>query len=209
MASLLSTLAPVFATPEDVELRAVVADKLQQVQHPWGELIALQIAIADGRGTPAARTRVRELLAEHVDTFAGPIAKVASTLAKKKCLGFERGFLTSVVLDRRQVPRAAWEAAAKAPQWATVESLQLSVLTTPQWWVAKWARNPAATRSLRRFDVSNALVLERATPADRWTLVRAQPSAVYAGMLRALLPARDLTVAAKVPAKHRAFHGVG
>jgi len=102
MPSPLQLVKPVFAQPHDLALRAVVADQLQQAHAPWGELIALQLAIADGRGTPAARKRVRELIGEHVDDFAGPIAKVASTLASKKCLVFERGFLTEVTLDKRQ-----------------------------------------------------------------------------------------------------------
>jgi hypothetical protein len=129
---------------------------------------------------------VRELLAKHVALFAGPIATVASTLERKHCLLFERGFLAQVELDRRQVPRTAWLAAARAPHWATVREARFSVLTTPTWWVAHWAKkNPAALRSLVSLNVSNALVLERASPADAWVVVRCLRATRYAGLLAA------------------------
>ena len=165
-----AALAEVFEHPDDLALRAVVADVLQQHGHPQGELIAAQLA----RPTPATRKRARDVLAAHLADLVGPIGRVASLQPAKKCLVFERGFLAECTLDRRQVPRAAWEEAARAPEWATVHSVHFSVLTTPQWWVAAWAKNPAATRSLRVFDVSNALLLVR--EADQpWTLMRATP----------------------------------
>ena len=191
---------PVFAHPADLALRAVVADKLQQQEHPWGELIALQLA----PGTTAIRKRIRELLAEHTAAFAGPIAKVASLLPAKKCLVFERGFLAEVSLDRRLVPRPAWEAAARAPHWATVHTAHLSVLTTPQWWIAAWAKNPAATRSLRVLDVSNAIRFER-DGGGPWTLVRTTPRSVYAGIARAFLRGASPVFASNIAASHRAF----
>jgi len=198
----------VLARPGDAELRRVTGDALLEAGHPWGELIALQFAVAERRASTPIRQRIAELLKQHVAVFAGPIATVASTLPRKQCLVFDRGCLDKVRLDRRLVPRAHWEAAAAAPHWATVSELDLSVLTTPHWWIAAWARNPAATRSLRRLAMT-AIVLERGDPSAAWTVVKSSSRSVYANMLGAFasgLPAAErarIAFAAKIPKNHR------
>jgi uncharacterized protein (TIGR02996 family) len=195
-----ATVEQVFERPHDLALRAVVADALQQQQQPWGELIALQLATP----TPTIRKRIRVLLTKPA-AFVGPIAHVASLLVKKKCLVFENGFLSEIELDRRLVPRPAWTAAAKAQHWATVRNVALSVLTTPQWWIEEWAKNPASTRSLLRLDVSNALILERATPTEPWTLVRMTPRNPYGSILAAFIGEAKIELAASLPKRHCEF----
>ena len=196
----------VFARPADLALREVLGDVLQQQQDPRGELIALQFAIARKQGTAAIRKRVRELIEQHVATFAGPIAKVASTLESKHCLELEHGFLGAVELDRRLVPRAAWVAAARAPHWATVHTVKLSVLTTPQWWIAAWAKNPAATRNLRVINVSTGLVLDRDKVSDPWRVTRCLREHPYGAMLTAFATGNhEIVCGPKLPKTQRAL----
>ncbi|MFT3698405.1 MAG: TIGR02996 domain-containing protein [Kofleriaceae bacterium] len=199
-----SPLARVYANPGDDELRAVVADELQQKGDPRGEFITAQLAIANGTATPAIRKRARELVDDNLAAFVGPLVKVASLLAKKKCLEFERGFLSRVRLDRRSVQRADWDKAAKAQEWATVTEVELSVLTTPIWWIEKWAKNAAAKRSLLKFSFT-VCQLERSAADLPWTITRIEPRTVYHSALAAFLsPAEKKTVTfGKVAKKHR------
>ena len=204
-------VASIFVAPDDDELRRVVSDALIDRADPWGELIGLQLAIAEKRGTTEIRKRAAELVKAHITTFAGPIAKVASTLARKKSLVFEKGFLSEVELDRRLVPRPAWEAAARAPHWATVRRVRLSILTTPLWWITKWIANPAATRSLRIIDVSG-MQLERATLAGPWTVTKTGGAKFFGANLAAIargLPRAErarIAFAPKIATKHRLMH---
>jgi hypothetical protein len=206
--NLLQILAPVFADPSDLALRSVVADALLEQQHPWGTLIAAQLGAKKGPAGKQLRASEAEMLAEHLEDFVGPIARIASLLPKKKCLLFASGFLDFVRLDKRKVPRDAWIAAAKAPHWATVRVAELSVLTTPIWFVTAWSKNRAATRSLCEFSFSG-LTLERKTPTDGWILSGLYGPKPYGTVLAAFvsgLPASErarLTFAPKVPKKHR------
>jgi hypothetical protein len=196
----LDVVAPVFTTPDDNELRRVVGDALLERGHPWGDVIATQLCVAEGRAKVGEKKRAAELALEHVATLAGAIAGVAHHASYV----FERGFLAEVAIDRRGRSRTEWEAAARAPHWATVRATHFSVLTVPQWWVGAWVANPAAMRSLLVIDVSNALVLDRPDTASAWTVRRATPRPVYIGMLAAL--AVPFTFARKVPANHRAAY---
>lgn len=136
----LKVVKPVFETPDNLALRRVVGDALLERGHSWGEFIALQSAVAAKRADRVARRRLDELLKKgSVEQFLGPIAQVVLTGPEKKMLVFDHGFLAEIQLAKRLVPRAHWTAAARAPHWATVRKAEFSVLTTPQWWVEKWA----------------------------------------------------------------------
>jgi uncharacterized protein (TIGR02996 family) len=66
------TLADVLAKPDDLELRMVWADALQEAGDPRGELAALQLA---GRATYASWKREHELVLEHGEKWAEPIGR--------------------------------------------------------------------------------------------------------------------------------------
>jgi hypothetical protein len=209
----------VFADPSDLALRSIVADALLEQQHPWGTLIAAQLGAKKGPAGKQLRASEAEMLAEHLEDFVGPIARIASLLPKKKCLQFANGFLDIVRLDKRKVPREAWIAAAKAPHWATVRVAEFSVLTTPIWFVAAWSKNQAATRSLCEFSFSG-LILERNSPSDGWILSGLYRPTPYGTVLAAFvggLPKSErarLAFAPKLAKKHRewaiaALRGLG
>ena len=200
-----SPLAPIFESPDDDELRRVIGDKLLEQNDPRGELIALQFAIAEKRAKPPEKKRAAEILEKHLAELLGPIHHVAH---KQSCV-FEKGFLVELHVDRRLVPREDWAAAARAEEWATVRKAELSVLTTPMWWLTEWMKNPAASKSLRGLGVSG-IYLERDTTTAPWRVVKFAGRARYARILVALMqgmPAHErarlqLTVKA---AKHKAM----
>ena len=189
-------LAPIFAAPDDDELRRVIGDQLLEQNDPRGELIALQFA------KPVPKKRISEIINKHLAALIGPIFHVAH----KKSVVFDKGFLSSLEVDRRLVPRADWEKAAKAEEWATVKDVRISILTTPAWWLTEWMKNPA-TKNLQRIDVSNALVLERHDNA--WRIVRTTPRKTYTNLLAALMKGMSADERArvhlgpKIPKNHR------
>ncbi|MFO0737510.1 MAG: hypothetical protein U0270_16580 [Labilithrix sp.] len=48
-------VAPVWKSPDDDDLKAVVGDALLEAGSPWGELIGLQLKVAAKKATPADR----------------------------------------------------------------------------------------------------------------------------------------------------------
>ncbi len=204
----LKLVAPVFADPSDLALRSVVADALLEVHHPWGTLIASQLAKQSGPVGKALRASAAEVLAEHTEDFIGPLARIGSTLQKKHCFGFVNGFLDFVRLDKRKVPREAWAAAAKAPHWATVRHAEFSVLEVPIWFIKAWAKNKSAMRSLCVFTFSG-LHLERESPSDGWVLSAIFRPTPYGTALAAFvegMPKSErarMTFAPKLAKKHR------
>jgi len=109
--------AQVTAQPADLEARAVLADALQLIGDPRGELIALQLAIADGTASAGAERRATALLAAHAESWTGPLPGI-----DRASRTFVRGFLTAVTT------RASGEAIARSldrPEWSTVEQLEV------------------------------------------------------------------------------------
>lgn len=157
-------LARVWAAPWDSELKLVVADALQDLKDPRGELIALQMAPP----TPASALRVKAILRKAALHLAGPIARVTT----RRFWHFEKGFLTSceVVATDRMIARRAWEDAARAPEWATVERVRLRLGGPPRWWPDLWAKE-APLWSLREVQVGTAS-LGRAGPRAPWEVVK-------------------------------------
>lgn len=200
-------VAPVWKSPEDDDVKAVVGDALLEAGSPWGELIGLQLKIAAKKGTPADRKLALTLAKRHRDIVGGAIAKVGSTTNRWIC---EKGFLTECAVERRLVKRPDWEAAAASPYWATVKRVYLSILVTPLWWMTAWAKNPA-TKSLRQIDISN-FHLERADAKSPWRVVKAtSTSKVYgkylAAFAKGLSPAEQkaLVIAPSVQPPKRAM----
>jgi len=147
--STLSVVQYVFDDPHDDDVRRVAADALLEREDPWGELINIQLRIADGKATAAEIDRAKVLLFKHGGLFAGPLAKITKVGSRI----FEKGFLAEITTDATMVGRRDWEAAATAPHWATVRKVQIDMTSTPIWWVPAWANNPA-NRFLRELNVS-------------------------------------------------------
>lgn len=100
------------ASPGDMQLRTVLADRLQAIGDPRGELIALQLA-----DDPASAKKAEKLLATHIDTWTGPLPGIVAASRR-----FERGFLVAayVKLDAQRLERSL-----ERPEWGTIEELAL------------------------------------------------------------------------------------
>ncbi len=72
-----SAVAPVKIPPQ--EARRVWADELSEAGDPRGELVALQLALADGTASPSATARVRTLLNKHARAWA-PVGLARETV---------------------------------------------------------------------------------------------------------------------------------
>lgn len=105
------------AQPGDLDARAVLADALQAAADPRGELIMLQMAIADGTASAGAERRVTQLLQNHADEWVGPLPAIERTGRR-----FERGFL---VACETNADNAAIERTLDRPEWRTIEELSL------------------------------------------------------------------------------------
>lgn len=130
----LSIVQRVFDSPDDDDVRRVVADELLEHGEPWGEFIQLQFA--------GEKKAADALVKKHVATFAGPLAKIAKSDSRE----FARGFLVRVLTNASMVPRPAWEAAATTPYWSTVSRIEIDMSTTPKWWLPELMKNPALRR---------------------------------------------------------------
>jgi uncharacterized protein (TIGR02996 family) len=174
--SLDALLAPVWAAPDDDDVKAVVGDALLEAGNPWGELIGLQLKIAATKASAADKKLALTLAKRHRDIVGGAIAKIGSTTNRWIC---EKGFLVECAVERRLVKRPDWEAAAKSPYWATVKRVKIGVLATPMWWMTEWAKNPA-TKNLRYIDLSN-FHLERAGEDKPWRVTKATSTSKFYG----------------------------
>lgn len=107
-------LALVYADPDDVAARHVLADALLERGDPRGEHIALTLA-DDPSG--AARERADALLREHHRSWLGPLARVVPWGAAS----FDAGFPDRVAAFFPEERDLAW--VADAAGWQTVRSL--------------------------------------------------------------------------------------
>jgi hypothetical protein len=176
---------PVWDNPGDDALRAVIADELLELGHPWGDLINLQlrISVAAKSAKPADKKLALTLAKRHRDVIGGPIAKISNTVNHWIC---EKGFLVECDLHRRLVKRPNYEAAAKAPHWATVRCVHVSILHTPQWFLRIWMKNPAL-KSLREVDVSGGLQITRESEGAPWRVTKADGVQFYGNYLAAIV----------------------
>nr|MBA3540503.1 TIGR02996 domain-containing protein [Deltaproteobacteria bacterium] len=105
----------VFATPDDDAPRVVLADRLQELGRPRGELIALQLAEAEGSGTEEGARRADAILETHWKTWMGTLADVVASVQ------FRRGFPTVIEIDATSSTQ--WAGYASHPLLATVEEV--------------------------------------------------------------------------------------
>lgn len=66
-------LAQIYANPSDLDVRAVYADRLTELDDERGEFITIQLAHLAGRVTTASRGRETELLRYHAKTWMGSL----------------------------------------------------------------------------------------------------------------------------------------
>lgn len=110
-----SLLAAIYAEPENTAHRLVYADALTERGDPRGEFITLQCTRApDAR--PSARER--ELLKNYGRAWLGPL----DSGIRKQGLVYRRGFPA-------EARECASEEQQRDPAWATLEALELDVLT--------------------------------------------------------------------------------
>jgi uncharacterized protein (TIGR02996 family) len=141
----------VFAAPDDDGARAVLADCLQSAGDPRGELIAIQLAEAEGHASPEATKRADALLKEHKRAWLGPFVRVCSRAT------FRRGFIAELVFEGTwKASKKAWAELAKDPRLATVESIGGKV--TPDIFALFFASD--AMRSLRTVDVDADAIVD-------------------------------------------------
>ena len=100
--------------PDDLALRRVLADALQEAGDPRGEFIALQL---DGSADKRARQRAEQLLAANLDHWIAPLPNVLPMSCR-----FERGFLVALTCTARG---RALDASIERPEWRAVEELTL------------------------------------------------------------------------------------
>ena len=150
-------LAQVYAAPDDLELRAVVGDALQQLGDPRGELIALQLA-----KRPNARL-IGALIDEHRVHLAGALSRVVPTGGRFE---FEAGFLEAVTLGSEWTTAREREEAAVSPHWATVTSVDFTGLRAQSKWFELWWSTAKVDR-LRRIKIGG-FGLDRESAAVPW-----------------------------------------
>ena len=105
------------ANPDDLALRRVLADQLQEAGDPRGEFIALQLAIADGSADKRAQPRLDALLAANIDRWIEPLPNVQPTSCR-----FDRGFLVAFTSTARG---RVLDASIERPEWRVVEELTI------------------------------------------------------------------------------------
>lgn len=136
--------ARVAAEPANLDLRLVLADLLQQAGDPRGELMSLQLAIAndvDGNLVDdSARRRAATLLAAHIDAWTAWVPGLEPASRR-----FERGFLAAV---RTQARAHELDASFVRREWATVEELRIE-------WSCDLAKLVAALPLLAALHVGN------------------------------------------------------
>lgn len=166
------TLSRGSSRPSGTSRTTTIFAPSSQTRSPWGDLVALQLK---NRLSSAEKKLIKTLTKRHRDIIGGPIAALASTTNKWSC---ERGFLVECELSRRLVKRRDYEAALTAPHWATVKRVDISILTTPHWWLREWMKNPALSKSLCWVDISN-MYLERDSVKKPWRVTKCTDGDFY------------------------------
>jgi uncharacterized protein (TIGR02996 family) len=151
-------LTAIYADPDDMALRQVFADWLQERGDPRGELIALQLA---GDRTPAVRRREAKLLSDHGSAWAGILDRVLRKQDRVWDAGFVVGGVLAFDSRRPQLP-----AGVEDPACATLRELELPYELRDEALTARlldlpWARR---LRVLRWISPRAALFVLRGAP---------------------------------------------
>ncbi|MDQ3341158.1 MAG: TIGR02996 domain-containing protein [Myxococcota bacterium] len=114
-------LRSVYEAPDDDGPRVVLADALIERNDPRGELISVQLRLAQDPTDRALKTRERELLAAHAKGWLGELAPILMADVR-----FERGFLAACKVDNSQLDRV--RKLVGHPAWSTVRAIEGSAL---------------------------------------------------------------------------------
>jgi uncharacterized protein (TIGR02996 family) len=110
--------ARVYAAPDAVDVRLVLADALLEAGDPRGELIALQHARRTSTRPDAPTKRERELLKRHAREWLG---RIAPSILLTQPLVFELGFAAKATFRNNAKGRER----IGAPEWSTLEWLDV------------------------------------------------------------------------------------
>ncbi|MCB9670312.1 MAG: TIGR02996 domain-containing protein [Alphaproteobacteria bacterium] len=142
-----ATLARILEHPDDLGLRAVYADQLQELGDPRGAFIALQLA-----HTEDADRRARALLRQHKDAWMGP--HLSQTFVQAV---FQDGFLHAAHLARNAgASKQAWEEGPKDDRLATLRKLSRGSGNLRSY--TRFISSPAA-RALEDVEIDRSAVL--------------------------------------------------
>ncbi|MCP3102310.1 hypothetical protein LZ198_25905 [Myxococcus sp. K15C18031901] len=173
-------LGRVFASPEDMSARLVLADHLQESGNPWGELVSAQLMPG------ASAERIEQLIEQHGLWWEAPLGP----LVKRGSTRFERGFPMAVRLSTR-VRQALAE---PGPEWRTVREIDTLGISTPE--LARWLCHP---------NLANVTTLRRVAPELARALLRHAPP-VRSLSLVGSLTQKDPTLLAQLAELPRLTH---
>jgi hypothetical protein len=92
----------------------------------------------------------------------------------------------------RSASRAEWQAAARAPHWATVREVVFNQ-SVPRWFITEWAKNPAI-RHVGAFIIDAPYTMRVVRRANGWHITRDNRTTVNFKVKRAFkegLPAGE------------------
>jgi uncharacterized protein (TIGR02996 family) len=165
----------VHARPDDDGALAVLADALQGIGDPRGELLALQLAAGDGGDDAARVERRRVLLASCGAAWLGGLAPITGSAS------FERGVLRRWQLDHEILASdRRWHGLVEDPGLATVTDLVGTAYNRDGYseMYARFVASPAMC-SLARIDVHDRRSIDalgHAAPSLRHVAVAASSS---------------------------------
>lgn len=188
------------ANPDDDGPLHVLADALQGVGDPRGELLALQLGT--GGDHPARLARLRMLIASCGAAWLGDLAPVTAAAS------FERGVLRRLQLSRvRHASHPSWSTLAGSPALATVTDLVGTDVDSEVY--ARFVTSPAM-RSLARIDVfdrKSLAALKHAPPSLAHVACFEVPGDVRSPLLGPAISAlRRQTNVTSVAIAEAAFH---
>ncbi|MCE9673231.1 TIGR02996 domain-containing protein [Myxococcus stipitatus] len=157
-------LGRVYAAPEDMAARLVLADHLQETGDPRGEFISSQLLPG------ASRARIEQLLQKYAPWWEAPLGP----LVQRESTRFERGFPVAA----RLVSRARQVLSEPGTAWRTVRELDTAGIDTRE--LAKWLSHP---------NLSNVTTLRRVGPVLARELVDRESPVRNLSLVGALNPA--------------------
>jgi uncharacterized protein (TIGR02996 family) len=128
-ASLDEQLGYVLSHPEDDDAKLVLADLLQEIDDPRGELITLQFLSEQQKLTREQKNREKQILKDHYQKLLGPLAQNVL----KRSVRFRRGFVVACEL-KENVHQNQLEALAQSELLGSIETLHqvpIALLQSP------------------------------------------------------------------------------
>jgi hypothetical protein len=141
-------LAQIYASPQSIDLRHVLADALLEMGDPWGEFMVLQLQAENGTLTSKQEARERNLFRTYSPMFLGAMG----TLIRRAT--FRWGFPITAAVIATRTP--GWLDILDRVEWATFEELHL--IDFDEQSQTRFLSNPNL-RSLRTLQVVHPVAL--------------------------------------------------